>query len=135
MPARKSTPAKKLRPTISEPATSKFKGGLRGYFEYRDLGVSRASGGKVHAHVIRALPAKAPHGDWHYHDCQVQFTYVLKGWVRMQYEGQKPITLKAGACFYQPPRIKHRELAHSVNLVTIEVTAPRRFKTYDAKVD
>ena len=31
-------------------------GGLRGFFEYRDLGIKRSTGGKVGAHVIRAVP-------------------------------------------------------------------------------
>jgi quercetin dioxygenase-like cupin family protein len=125
---------KKPRPTVSHLAGSQFsRRGLRGYFEYRDLGVGRATGGRAHAHVIRARPEQAPHGDWHYHDCKVQFVYVLKGWVKMQYEGQQPIVMKAGSCFFQPPRIRHRELAHSKNLEMIEVTAPQRFRTYDAK--
>ena len=106
--------------------------GLRGYFEYRDLGVKRASRGKVVGHVIRALPGKAPHGDWHRHDCDVQFVYVLKGWVKMQYEGGRPIVMKAGDCFYQPPRIRHRELAHSRDLEMLEVVAPGDFGTSDA---
>ncbi len=33
--------------------------GLRSYFEYRDLGIKRATGGKVVAHVIRARPAQS----------------------------------------------------------------------------
>src|SRR5205809_829382 len=33
--------------------------GLRGYFEYRDLGIRRATRGEVVAHVIRAPPARA----------------------------------------------------------------------------
>jgi len=32
--------------------------GLRGYFEYRDLGIKRATRGKVVAHVIRARPER-----------------------------------------------------------------------------
>ena len=128
-------PKRKLRPTVSHLASSKFaRRGLRSYFEYRDLGVSRATAGKAHAHVIRARPQKAPHGAWHYHDCKVQFTYVLKGWVKMQYEGQKPVVMKAGSCFFQPARIKHRELAHSRDLEMIEVVAPGRFNTYDARI-
>src|SRR3712207_239257 len=61
--------------------------GLRSYFEYRDLGIERATRGKVVAHVIRARPEKAPHGEWHAHDCEMQFVYVLKGWVLFEYEG------------------------------------------------
>jgi quercetin dioxygenase-like cupin family protein len=104
--------------------------GLRSYFEYRDLGIKRATGGKVVAHVIRARPAKAPHGEWHAHDCRVQFVYVLKGWILFEYEGVGRVMMKAGSCFYQPPNIRHREIRHSQNLQMIEVVSPARFKTY-----
>ena len=96
---------------VSHRARSKFvRRGLRNYFEYRDLGIKRATRGKVVAHVIRARPGKAPHGDWHLHDCDVQFVYVLKGWVLFEYEGVGRVKMKAGTCFYQPPRIRHRVL-------------------------
>lgn len=122
---------KRPRPMVQHLAEGKFeKRGLRGYFEYRDVGIKRASRGKILAHVIRARPGKAPHGDWHYHDCNAQFVYVLKGWVKMQYEGGEPIVMKAGSCFFQPPRIRHRELAHSSDLEMLEVVAPGDFKTY-----
>ena len=128
-------PAKAYRKRF---AVSHLKGagferrGLRSYFEYRDLGIKRASRGDLVTHVIRARPGKAPHGDWHYHDCKLQFVYVVKGWVKMEYEGIGKILMKAGSCFYQPPRIRHRELAHSKNVEMIEVVAPANFKTYNA---
>jgi quercetin dioxygenase-like cupin family protein len=103
--------------------------GLRGYFEYRDLGIRRATRGKVVAHVIRARVGKAPHGEWHVHDCEVQFVYVLKGWVLFEYEGVGKVRMQAGSCFYQPPNIRHRELAHSKNLEMIEVVSPAAFRT------
>ena len=121
------------RVVVSHLAASKFaQRGLRGYFEYRDLGIKRATRGGMITHVIRARPGKAPHGDWHYHDCSMQFVYVVKGWVRMEYEGIGKVLMKAGSCFYQPPRIRHRELAHSKNVEMIEVVAPANFKTYSA---
>ena len=106
--------------------------GLRSYFEYRDLGIKRATQGKVVAHVIRARPGRAPHGEWHYHDVAVQFVYVLKGWVLFEYEGVGEVRMKAGSCFYQPPRIRHRELKHSRDLEMIEVVSPATFKTLEA---
>ena len=106
--------------------------GLRGYFEYRDLGIKRATRGGTITHVIRARPGKAPHGDWHYHVCNMQFVYVVKGWVRMEYEGIGKVLMKAGSCFYQPPRIRHREIRHSKDLQMIEFVAPAKFKTYSA---
>jgi quercetin dioxygenase-like cupin family protein len=119
--------------SVSHLRASPFaKRGLRGYFEYRDLGIKRATRGKVVAHVIRARPGKAPHGEWHRHDCQMQFVYVLKGWILFEYEGVGEVMMKAGSCFYQPPNIRHRELKHSKNVEMIEIVGPASFKTYAA---
>ena len=116
--------------TVSHAAESKFvRRGLRAYFEYRDLGIEKASKGKVVAHTIRARPGKSPEGEWHLHDCNLQFVYVLKGWIRFEYEGVGVITMKKGTCFQQPPNIKHREIAHSKDVEMLEIVAPANFKT------
>ena len=120
--------------SVSHRKSSKFvRRGLRGYFEYRDLGIKRATRGKVVAHVIRARPGKAPHGEWHMHACDAQFVYVLKGWVEFEYAGVGKVTMRAGSCFYQPPRIRHREIRHSKDIEMLEVVAPADFETLDAK--
>lgn len=106
--------------------------GLRNYFEYRDLGIASASKGKVVAHVIRARPGKAPEGEWHRHDCNLQFIYVLRGWIRFEYEGVGEVTMKKGTCFQQPPNIRHREIAHSKHVEMLEIVAPADFRTLDA---
>lgn len=105
--------------------------GLRAYFEYRDLGIVKASQGRVVAHVIRARPEKAPHGAWHSHACNLQFVYVLKGWLRFEYEGVGEFLMKKGDCFVQPPSIVHREIAHSKDMELIEIVAPADFGTRD----
>ncbi len=115
---------------VSHPKTSRFKQrGLRSYFVYRDLGIKRATRGKVVAHVIRARPGKAPHGQWHRHDCKLQFVYVLKGTAVFEYEGVGKVRMKPGSCFYQPPGIRHREISHSKDLELIEIVAPANFRT------
>ena len=115
---------------VSHRAKSKFaRRGLRNYFEYRDLGIARATRGEVVAHVIRARPGKSPHGQWHRHDTDVQFVYVLKGSAVFEYEGVGKVKMKAGSCFYQPPGIRHREISHSRDLQMLEVVAPARFRT------
>lgn len=120
----------KSRFAVSHKARSKFvRHGLRAYFEYRDLGIKRATRGKVVAQVIRARPGKAPHGQWHRHDCRVQFVYVLKGTAVFEYEGVGLVKMKPGSCFYQPPGIRHREISHSNDLELIEIVAPANFRT------
>ena len=110
-------------------ADDAFCGGLRGFFEYRDLGIGEASGGKILAHVIRARDRHEARPEWHFHDLDFQMVYVLKGWVRFEYEGTGEVLLQAGSCAYQPPRIRHRELAHSDDLEMLEVTSPAEFET------
>ena len=119
--------------TVNRAAAGGFvRRGLRAYFEYRDLGIEKSSKGKVVAHVIKARPEKAPHGAWHSHACNLQFVYVLKGWLKFEYEGvPQVITVKAGDCFVQPPNIVHREIAHSKNMELIEIVAPADFGTRD----
>ena len=116
---------KKPRPTVSHLATPRFsRRGLRSYFEYRDLGVSRATGG----------PGARPCNPGATREGAARRLALPRLKVQFTYEGQKPIVMKAGSCFLQPPRIRHREISHSKDLEMIEVTAPQRFKTYDAKV-
>ena len=115
---------------VNHRKSSQFKRrGLRAYFEYRDLGIRRATRGEVVAHVIRARPGKAPHGQWHRHDCRLQFVYVLKGSAVFEYEGVGKVKMKPGSCFYQPPGIRHRELSHSKDLELLEIVAPANFRT------
>ena len=43
----------------------------------------------------------------HFHDVDVQMIYVLKGWIKSEFEGQGEVTMREGAAWLQPPRIKH----------------------------
>ncbi len=106
--------------------------GLREYFEYRDLGIKETTGGRAVAHVIRARGAHQATGEWHRHETQFQMVYILKGWVRFEYEGQGEVLLKAGSCVHQPPGIRHREIEHSPDLELLEVVLPGNFATHAA---
>ena len=105
--------------------------GLRTYFEYRDLGIKDATGGKVLAHVIRARPGSGERSGRHRHLLDFQMVYILKGWMRFDYEGVGEVTLKAGTCVHQPPGIRHTEIDHSDDLELIEITMPADFATED----
>lgn len=118
--------------TIAHADDGKFVGqGLRAFFEYRDLGIRDATGGKFGAHVIRAVPGMESPGAWHSHDLDFQMVYVTKGWVVFEYEGQGEHVLREGSCVLQPPGIKHREVRHSDDMELIEITSPAAFDTSD----
>ncbi|HWZ73628.1 MAG TPA: cupin domain-containing protein [Casimicrobiaceae bacterium] len=115
--------------TVSHARDAYFERGLRSLFEYRDLGIATATNGQVVAHVIRAAPGAPFAGQAHLHRTTFQFVYVLRGWIEFDYEGHGPVRLEAGASVYQPPSIRHRELAHSDDLEMLEIVMPADFST------
>ncbi len=106
-----------------------FDTGLRAFFAYRDLGIAGATEGGFGANVIRAVPGAHPVPAWHTHALGFQFVYVLRGWVEFEYEDVGRVRLEPGTSVYQPPGVRHRELAHSDDLELLEITSPAEFKT------
>ena len=118
--------------SVSHLKDGEFKAeGLRAFFEYRDLGIKKATGGGAVAHVIRARPGGEFVAKTHWHDTEFQLVYVLKGWIKFDYEGVGEVLLEAGSCAYQPPGIRHRELGHSDDVELLEVVIPGNFKTVE----
>ena len=106
-----------------------FESGLRGFFQYKNLGIEEATDGNYGANVIRAIDGKHANGEWHFHKLKFQMVYILKGWVKFEYKGEGVFTLMPGDVVYQPPEIHHREIEHSDDLELIEITSPAEFKT------
>ena len=114
---------------VSHARDAVFAQGLRTFFAYRDLGLQQATGGRVVAHVIRAVPGGAFTSQLHLHRTSFQMVYVLKGWISFHYEGQGEVRLEAGDCVHQPSGIRHRELGHSDDLELLEIVMPGDFTT------
>lgn len=105
-----------------------YKTGLRGFMEYRDLGIEAATHGKFRAHVIRIKDAAGTHElhttGLHRHDCDFQMFYVLKGWIKFVYDGAGERTFHEGDCVLQPPNIVHNELDCSGDVEILEIYSP-----------
>ncbi len=114
---------------VSHARDAAFERGLRSFFEYRDLGIARATEGRVVAHVIRAAAGKEFSGQPHLHQTSFQLVYVLRGWIEFEYEGQGIVRLEAGSCVHQPPQIRHREIGHSDDIEMLEIVMPADFRT------
>ena len=136
--ARRAVKAKtraKKRPkhkfTVSHHREQDFDQGLRTYAKYRDLGIAPATCGMVQAHVIKFIPPFKPEevSTPHYHDVDFQMIYVLKGWIKSEFEGEGVHTFHAGACWIQPPRIKHTVLGYSDDCEVLEIVLPADFET------
>jgi mannose-6-phosphate isomerase-like protein (cupin superfamily) len=117
--------------SVRHASDARFERGLRAAFEYRDLGVSEATGGRVTAHVIRALPGQHVTPQLHHHETEFQIFYVLRGWVTFRYESIGEVTLSAGSCVHQPAGLRHLEVAHSEDVEILEVVAPAGFRTVE----
>ncbi|WP_309680748.1 cupin domain-containing protein [Polaromonas sp.] len=114
---------------VSHAEGATFERGLRSFYEYRDLGIRRATAGRVDAHVIRAAAGTDFSSQPHIHRTHFQLVYVLKGWIEFEYEGQGTVRLEAGSCVHQPPEIRHREVGHSEDIEMLEVVLPAGFQT------
>ena len=106
--------------------------GPRADVEYRDLGWSDATGGRIGAKHIRAIrPFEKPTG-WHWHDMSSHFVFVLKGWISFRFadiDGE--VTVRAGSSLSQPAGVAHNVIARSDDLELIEVNMPASYATVD----
>ena len=116
---------------VSHHREEDFEGGLRRYAKYRDLGIANATNGMVRAHVIRFIPPCRPEevSKRHYHDVEFQMVYVLRGSMTTDFDGQGPVTMHAGSCWIQPPKIRHTVLDYSDDCEVLEIIVPADFKT------
>ncbi len=110
------------------PEAAPFAPGRRDFLQYRDLGVTEASGGRMRAQITAATGAMRPTG-WHYHLCDSQLVYALKGWVDLAFEDGRTIRVKAGDSLYIPGGLKHNETAMSEDFEVLEVSVPAEMGT------
>ncbi|HSV81640.1 MAG TPA: cupin domain-containing protein [Ramlibacter sp.] len=109
-----------------------FVDGFRSYARYRDLGVSKATGGLVQAHLVRLVGECTDEvRKQHYHDTCFQMVYVLKGWEKIQAEGHEPVTMREGSVWIQPPQIHHVVLDYSDGCEVLEIILPAEFDTVE----
>ena len=98
--------------------------GRRSFFKYRDLGVTEASNGKLRAQVMQTIAdMKEPTG-WHYHVCDGQFVYMLKGWVDLEFETGEKLRVSEGESLFIPGGLKHNETALSNDSEILELSVP-----------
>lgn len=98
--------------------------GRRDFFKYRDLLVGDATNGLMRAQTMAASAGMTRPTGWHYHVCEAQFVYGLKGWVDLEFEDGRKIRLKAGESLLIPGGMKHNETATSDDFELLEVTVP-----------
>jgi quercetin dioxygenase-like cupin family protein len=107
------------------PETAPLVPGRREFFKYRDLGVTDATGGRMRAQITIATGDMQETG-WHYHLCESQFIFTLRGWVDLLIEDGRKIRLSAGESLHIPGGLKHNEIAISEDFELLEVSVPAK---------
>lgn len=120
-------PAMKLRHATKENAPA--VPGRREFFKYSDLGVTEASNGEMRAQVMTAITGMTQPTGWHYHVCDGQFVYTLKGWVELEFETGETLCLQAGESLFIPGGMRHNEIRTSDDLEILEVSIPAEMGT------
>ena len=103
--------------------------GRRDFFTYRDLAVKDASQGQMRAQLTKAKTGMTEPTGWHYHTCDGQFVYCLKGWVELEFDGEPTVRMESGDSMFIPGGCVHNELRTSDDVEILEVSVPGELGT------
>src|SRR5271156_5365855 len=113
-----------MKVAVTSAKAPDFVEGRRSFFRYRDLGVTAASNGWMRAQLTTAITGMTKPTGWHYHVCEGQFVYTLKGWVELEFEDGSSCRLEAGDSCFIPGGLLHQENRTSDDLEILEVSVP-----------
>lgn len=100
--------------------------GLRGFFEYRDLGIKDATDGQVICHLVRAAKPADEGTGWHIHVLNFQIVIMNKGWAKFMY-GDQSVLVEAGDVVHQQPGLIHYLYDYSRDMEYTEICSPADF--------
>lgn len=114
-------------------AETPYAPGRRPFFKYRDLGLEGASAGRIRAFHSTAVAGMVEPTGWHYHTCEMQFVYVLKGTITLEFEDGTVARFGAGDSFFVPGGVRHNEIYASEDKQTLEVSVPGKIGTVNVE--
>lgn len=114
-------------------STTPFAPGRRSFFKYRDLGLEAATGGRMRAYQNSSIAGMTEPTGWHYHDCEMQFVYVLRGKLTIEFEDGTVATFCAGDAFFVPGGMRHNEIYVSEDKEALEVSVPGKIGTINCE--
>jgi mannose-6-phosphate isomerase-like protein (cupin superfamily) len=130
----KTNPASQgMRLQKSFVSTTPYAPGRRPFFKYRDLGLEAATSGRMRAYQNSSIVGMTEPTGWHYHDCEMQFVYVLKGTLTIEFEDGTVATFSAGDAFFVPGGVRHNEIYVSEDKEALEVSVPGKIGTINCE--
>jgi mannose-6-phosphate isomerase-like protein (cupin superfamily) len=125
----KDAAAPAMKVAVTSAKAPDYVEGRRNFFKYRDLGVTAASQGWMRAQLMSAVTGMTEPTGWHYHVCEGQFVYALKGFVELEFEDGSNCRLEAGDSCFIPGGMKHNEIRTSDDVEILEVCLPANMGT------
>jgi quercetin dioxygenase-like cupin family protein len=122
-------PSKAMKLAYAKGASAPLVHGRRSFMEYRDLGVTSASDGRMRAQLGSVKTGMTEPTGWHYHVCEGQFVYTLKGWVTLEFEDGTVLDCKAGDSVFIPGGMRHNEIRTSDDFQYLEISVPAAMGT------
>lgn len=107
--------------------------GRRRFFKYRDLGVTAASNGRMRANIVTSIEGTLESTGWHYHECDMQFVYIIKGEVAIEFEDGTVATFGPGDAMFIPGGTIHNEVYLSDDKESLEVSIPAHLGTVNVE--
>lgn len=117
-------PAAVGKPIHARKSAPDYVKGRRDFFKYRDLGVTAATDGKIRAQVTIGSGGMTRPTGWHYHECEGQFIYMLKGWVELSFDDGRVIRVEEGDSMFIPGGVRHNETNAAMDIEILEVSVP-----------
>jgi quercetin dioxygenase-like cupin family protein len=111
------------------PGTRRQIEGRRSFFKYYDLGVTEATGGKMRAQITTTDVGLSQPTGWHYHTCEMQFVYLLDGWVDLDFADGSACRMQPGDSVLIPGDVPHQEVKTSPTFKFLEITLPGEMGT------
>jgi quercetin dioxygenase-like cupin family protein len=114
---------------IAKADNATYVPGRRDFFKYRELGVTEASNRRMRAQVTSCTQGLGRPTGWHYHVCEQQFVYMLKGWVDLEFADGTRVRLEPGDSLMIPGGTVHNETATANELELLEISVPADMRT------
>ena len=105
--------------------------GLRPFLEYRDLGLTEATEGRVGGTIGRAIKKFEPGGGAkrHFHNTTFLLIFVMRGWFRTEFEGLGEVTVRAGDCIAYQGEIPQEHIEYSDDFQVMQIASPADYGT------
>ena len=116
--------------SFDTPQAYKVGDGPRRFLAYRDAAATAATGRRVNVNVVRNSVAGDISTGWHYHTLSCQFIFVLRGWSRVEVEGEGEFTVRPGDAMTIPQGLKHDVTGFSEDFTVLELNIPADYGTF-----